>query len=83
MDNETFENELELLCIYRHLSTVTWSILACIGVPGCLLVLLAISYSRRLPGCSHVLIFNLCLADLCLLTGIPVAVAQTISTGWL
>lgn len=56
---------------------------AAIGIPGNILVLFSILYSRDMRTVSHIFIFNLALADLFFLMGTPILIIQTLKREWI
>uniref|UniRef100_A0A7E4VQH8 G_PROTEIN_RECEP_F1_2 domain-containing protein n=1 Tax=Panagrellus redivivus TaxID=6233 RepID=A0A7E4VQH8_PANRE len=60
-------------------SNVAFGTAAIIGIPGNILVLFAIIYSRDMRTLSNIFIFNLALADLFLLLGTPILIVQSVT----
>ncbi|EFP04960.1 hypothetical protein CRE_03251 [Caenorhabditis remanei] len=88
--NQTHEqNFTEVIDPIKTAAHLTWSLTALIGIPANLFVLAAIVYFRCLifrdmRTISNIYIFNLAVADLLFLCGIPVSFfAQTAQEGWI
>ncbi|CAD6189437.1 unnamed protein product [Caenorhabditis auriculariae] len=60
----------------RLAANAVWSITAALGIPANVFVLASIVYFRDMRTISNVYIFNLALADLLFLSGIPIVIIQ-------
>ncbi|CAI2357488.1 unnamed protein product [Caenorhabditis sp. 36 PRJEB53466] len=68
----------------KNTAHIIWSLTALIGIPANIFVLAAIVYFRDMRTISNIYIFNLAVADLLFLCGIPVATfGQSSEDGWI
>ncbi|VDK51942.1 unnamed protein product [Anisakis simplex] len=67
----------------KLISNLAWCTAAVVGVPGNILVLYVIMKYREMRTVSNVFIFNLALADLLFLCGVPIVSIQTITSEWI
>ncbi|CAL2049164.1 unnamed protein product [Caenorhabditis brenneri] len=82
--NQTHEQSFtEVIDPIKTAAHLTWSVTALIGIPANLFVLAAIVYFRDMRTISNIYIFNLAVADLLFLCGIPVSLfGRTARDGW-
>uniref|UniRef100_A0A914YW87 G-protein coupled receptors family 1 profile domain-containing protein n=1 Tax=Panagrolaimus superbus TaxID=310955 RepID=A0A914YW87_9BILA len=78
----TFDDDT-IIDFVKTASRVAFASAAAIGIPGNLFVLFAIIYSRDLRTVSNIFIFNLALADLLFLMGVPILIIQSIKGEWI
>uniref|UniRef100_A0AC35GZ45 G-protein coupled receptors family 1 profile domain-containing protein n=1 Tax=Panagrolaimus sp. PS1159 TaxID=55785 RepID=A0AC35GZ45_9BILA len=82
MTSTTFDDDT-IIDFVKTASRVAFASAAAIGIPGNLFVLFAIIYSRDLRTVSNIFIFNLALADLLFLMGVPILIIQSIKGEWI
>lgn len=84
MNQTNEQNFTEVIDPIKTAAHLTWSLTALIGIPANLFVLAAIVYFRDMRTISNIYIFNLAVADLLFLLGIPVALfGQSAHEGWM
>ncbi|CAI5455818.1 unnamed protein product [Caenorhabditis angaria] len=67
----------------RTTANILWSLTAIIGIPANIFVLAAIVYFRDMRTISNIYIFNLAVADLLFLLGVPIVVfSQSANGDW-
>ncbi len=75
-----FDNQLRKI---REVVNYIWGLAAIVGIPGNLLVIIAILRLPPLKTVSNVLIFNLAFADLCFLSLTPLVIVHSVVGHWI
>ncbi|CAB3400283.1 unnamed protein product [Caenorhabditis bovis] len=82
-NNSTGHTETSLdIASIRSIAHATWGLTALIGIPANIFVLAAILYFRDMRTISNIYIFNLAVADLLFLCGIPIVIFGQENGDW-